>query len=539
MKRLSRNFLTICLVIALIVPSVFNLAIPRAHAQTDYESDAYGIGSGTVSSATGVLSCLGGGLIEGFLGLGASLVGSVVPVNDAAVTTNTGAIKNKDCVLDGLTTVIREVLISSMTRSIVNWINNGFNGSPAFVTDLEGFLLNVADEVVGTYIEGSEQLAFLCSPFNADVRIALALDYYSPFRDRAACTLTGVLQNISDAFGDFSTGQTWNAWFELSVNPYNNALGAYLGSRNALRTSIAQAQSEQLRILDWGRGVRSYEVCDTEGVEDPRNSANISVGSYNCRIATPGVVINEQLSQVVGSGFRQLELADEINEIIGALLGQLSRQILGGSEGGLYGLSRSNYGQPSYLDQLTQGSETNAQGEFRDYGVSIIEGAISTEQQYVSQKTISLERLNASETLLRSLEQCYVGKLSVSQNPPLTFEQRSIAQKGIGNATSTIAASITPLKTLIQSEITQAEDNISRLLVIKNHILEASSRVSVERIIATELDPLVETRTIHSQPDFVIALKQKEDLEQITESINQSTNANIEICKNFPIQPSQ
>ncbi|MEX0652170.1 MAG: hypothetical protein WD509_01290 [Candidatus Paceibacterota bacterium] len=544
MNTISKNILTLLIVFALCVPFGLSSTTYTAHAQSTSGADAGGnpdlggddtADDAAISSAGGILSCLAGGYIDGFLGAGASAIGLVVPVNDSLVTSNTGTIKNKDCVLDGLTTVVRDVLISSMTRSIVNWINGGFDGNPAFITDLEGFLLDVGDQVVGTYIEGSE-LAFLCSPFQLDVRISLALDYYTNARDRVSCTLTGVIENLNDSFDDLSSKNSWDSWLELSVNPHNNPYGSFLASRQAMRQSIASAQNNQQSILNWGSGFRSYEVCDTAGVQDPNDSANISVGNFNCRIATPGVVINEQLSQTLGSGFRQLELADEINEIIGALLGQLSKQVLGGSRSGLSGLSSSRYGRPSYVNQLVSASNEKSESEFRSYGTSVVDGSINTESQLITSKKVSLARLNASETLLKSLAVCYEGKLSTTQNPTLTPEERTTATEGMNTASSTIAASITPLQKLITDDIAHAENNISKLLVIKENLKNTTSQAGVDRVLANELDPLVKDKIIHSQPDFVIATQQKEDISSITDAMNTATNANLTTCSAFPVR---
>ncbi len=69
-----------------------------------------------------------------------------MPVSDAPTEASTGALQTKECVLDGLVVSIREALIAALTQSIINWINNGFEGGPAFVTNLNGFLGTVADQ---------------------------------------------------------------------------------------------------------------------------------------------------------------------------------------------------------------------------------------------------------------------------------------------------------------------------------------------------------------------------------------------------------
>jgi len=58
----------------------------------------------------------------------------------------------KENVLDGLGWAIAKQMVSSMTRSLINWINSGFQGSPAFIADFKGFLLDTLDSVAGQYI---------------------------------------------------------------------------------------------------------------------------------------------------------------------------------------------------------------------------------------------------------------------------------------------------------------------------------------------------------------------------------------------------
>ena len=77
-------------------------------------------------------------------------------------------------------TAISRVLLDTITRDIVGWINSGFSGGPGFVTDPDEFLLNVADATAGQFINGTE-LGFLCAPFSADIRALLNYRYQVSF----------------------------------------------------------------------------------------------------------------------------------------------------------------------------------------------------------------------------------------------------------------------------------------------------------------------------------------------------------------------
>jgi hypothetical protein len=69
---------------------------------------------------------------------------------------------------------------------------------------------------------------------------------------------------------------------------------------------------------------------------------------------TPGSVINKSLGDALGNGWKQLEAADEINEIVTALVTQLIGRVVGGIGDGLRGASKPGPGgTPSYTDLLT------------------------------------------------------------------------------------------------------------------------------------------------------------------------------------------
>lgn len=276
-------------------------------------------------------------------------------VNATANTIQTGlqtALNIKELTLDGIAYGITRTIIQSMVRSIVNWINSGFQGSPAFITDLEGFLKDIADQVIGEAIYGSD-LAFLCSPFQLDVKIALATQYNKK-RDgyQPQCTLSQVTDNI-DGFlqGSFSEGG-WQSWFELTQGEANDPNKAYYEAELAIDAKIRNAQGQEIKLLEFGDGFLSFKVCSDTQAQ--------SGAQKDCTITTPGRVIADQLNKSLGAGQDSLITADEINEIIGALLAQLAQQALTGVYG-LLGLGgNSSYsnnsfgpdGNSSYLDAL-------------------------------------------------------------------------------------------------------------------------------------------------------------------------------------------
>jgi hypothetical protein len=269
-----------------------------------------------------------------------------VPTGDASVTANSFALGNKELFLDGIVTSASKVIISNLTQSIVTWINSGFRGSPAFITDPERYLTDVGDQIVGNFIAGTE-LGFMCEPFSLDLRIALNIDFNTTFTQRNYCRLSDVVSNSENfakfTAGDFNQGG-WNSFFEISQTPSNNPLGALAVSREELAKRVARGQEIELLKLNWGEGFLSYREC----LAEDQSRKCVQYGD----IQTPGSVINDQLNQSLSTGQRQLELADEFNEIVGALVGQLVQTVF--TQGlSSFGGGGSNYGSISENDDAS------------------------------------------------------------------------------------------------------------------------------------------------------------------------------------------
>lgn len=287
---------------------------------------------------------------EAFFGANATLVvggnGTIQESLSAAANQLVAGIQTslqaKELTLDGIAYALAKRALKQMTGNIVTWINSGFQGSPAFVTDLNGFLMDIADQVAGDIIYGAG-LGFLCSPFELNVRAALEIQYQESKTPelQSQCTFTGVIDNML-AFGQSFT--SWQDWFEITTKPTNNQYGAILAAEYALDISIRNAQGQEIQLLNQGQGFLSMKQC-----------TDVAGGGQDCKVVTPGTVIAEQLNNNLDSGREALIEADEIDEIINALFAQLAEQAVTGLNG-LLGLTQSGGGLDgtgdSYLDDM-------------------------------------------------------------------------------------------------------------------------------------------------------------------------------------------
>lgn len=326
-----------------------------------------------------------------FLGFGPLLPGNIRPAyaqlpvietNPVIITSVTSSAVNSNIqtattqVLNGIAWAVAKTAIQSLTRSMVNWINSGFNGSPAFVTDLDRNLNNLSDAVANNFFNALQRNTGVNvrSPFQDQVTQLLRNTYYgstakmpanSGYNLNRYSTNPQAYLNGNFAYGGF------DAWFATLSNDQNNPLGAFHAQQNALESSIANVRTNQLHQLDWGRGFLSWRgdciatasnpgglALDANG--EPQSTVPTSLSSADpCvgyEIKTPGSVIENALGITVTSPLRQLELADSINEIVGALASQMVTQVVGGL--GLSGVSQpSAGGGASYLNQATNPSQ--------------------------------------------------------------------------------------------------------------------------------------------------------------------------------------
>jgi hypothetical protein len=315
------------------------------------------------------------------------------------------------CILKPIAIRLAAAMLHNMTQSIVNWINNGFNGNPSFVTDLNSLLNDSVDEAIGDFISNDLGAGFLCTPFAFQVRIAVAQTYL-PYRYRAACTLTDITRNVNGFIEGNNTGG-WEHWLEVTTVPQNNVYGATILAQNELSRKILEQVGIEEKTLDWGRGFRSWQEC-VEWENSPSasgasfGSANgaTSLGSFSsvtsqqgsgvlaggqkfsntapksapkCKryeTRTPGSTVQSMLENSLGSDMRKLEVADDIDSILNALMNQLTLQVVNGAKGLLGAGRKSNgsFNSVNYMDAVKPTNFDPALTSAVEVGVGNLEG---------------------------------------------------------------------------------------------------------------------------------------------------------------------
>src|SRR3989344_992106 len=231
----------------------------------------------------------------------------------------------KEYILDPLFWTMANVVIDQFGDAIVDWIRNGFDGGPMFLSDPEGFFRDTANQASGAIIS-KFNAEWLCSPLG---KLKIDLNFLFPGTDRVnyGCTFNDIAGNFKDIAGrrdlddwvDFNVSVAENDIVKNFSSDYRN--GGFLmwlttadwknndvGATLRLVDDAFIAASAKISLgafqLDLGQGFFGVKKCLAYDVNN------------NCvkEITTsPGQLVQDQLKLVAGKDLSRLEVADEIN----------------------------------------------------------------------------------------------------------------------------------------------------------------------------------------------------------------------------------
>ena len=295
-----------------------------------------------------------------------AVVGGITAIAASAATSATAEVEQSlfSKILNGIAWRVAKAAIQAATRSLVVWINSGFEGSPAFVTNLNRELRNLGDAVARDFFTELSARGGFDSPFMNRVVTGVGAAYYlysseERLEKRLRYTLREYVRD-DRAFlgGDFEAGG-FNGWFSAWLHQANNPIGAHYVAGTELAAGIEAKQFARLQDLLYGNGFRSW---NGDCIQYDRESLSEEEQCVKYETKTPGSVIESQLENVLGSPIDQLELADSINEVVDALYSQLVTQVIMGS--GLIGSTRpSSGGGRSTIDNATNPYRVTGDGQ--------------------------------------------------------------------------------------------------------------------------------------------------------------------------------
>lgn len=520
--------LSVLLVIALLVPI-------SVYAQ---EGDATTAAAGdTATSATldysgtyafqrqGVFGCSLNGSYAMSVGALSAVGGVFVPVNDAAVTLNTGYLVYKECVLRGIVNRMRENATAGYAKQITNFYTAGRGGLAQFSQSLPKERTTSYTQSVVGYLK-SGQLNTLDPAIRDPILRTIAQGYQSTLNrptQNIACpyaNLAGTLQGRPD--------NIWTTGLPALMTPGCDPVIAYTLANEATLGYAASTWDDTLTRLGWDNG--NYPIM---GVDEDGNPL----------VLTPGSIVGANALQALQTGFKQLENANDIDQMVGALFAGITSQIVSDNRG-LIGLTQKTGSQASYLDQVVTEASQGLRNSVGNAGIQILIAAKQIEQGFLSTMQAVAQKLVETITNLRAKENacwnliiqsvCANALSSSNTCQAKTFGCTDESQNAGGttvNNTNTCASGIT-LKVATTTQFSQAVidarvrnlasstqtniDSSSKALALIQQLLDGvtnTNSLNAQRVALQQLDNLVAQKSLHNQYDLQNAQDTKTRIE--------------------------
>lgn len=480
-----------------------------------------------------------------------------------------------------LTRTVGKIALQQITSSVVNWINSGFNGSPSFVTNPTQFFSNVADNAAGAYIKGSG-LSFLCSPFSLQIKIAIAKSYAN--RNAQSCTLTGITKNVNNFMnGNFSAGG-WGQFLSFTTVPTNNPYGAYAMASIGLQANVDKALSQKQSDLNQGRGFLSLQkaqncqeptatapagitvsqttqsftnlsTVDTNGTIDPGGfvvlGAGIGAGQKQtvrttessdgsgatmysvCDLVntTPGSVIAGTIDKALGVSQDSLNLAKSFDEIISALITQLTTRTL---QSGLSNISGANGYQSNFYTPDQLAAQTAGQAL-----ILHMQNDNQIVQSYAGVQQGSIGDIQNVQSAVNDLYNCWnnaaqnvkANSAAITQNGGRPDTLLARANAGADAASTTLGQLQTQVNGY-NEVITNANKSTALFEGFESRALSAASSQDTASI-TQDYNTMKASGQTFSTADLTTAQQNRTTLQSQLQTLSQQTSAGLQQCNAF------
>ncbi|MDE1924997.1 MAG: hypothetical protein KGH79_02350 [Patescibacteria group bacterium] len=479
-------------------------------------------GAQAFMSGTGVFAGAGAGAASAAVGVpvgGPTL--AFIAANQSTQTGIQGAGAQRGF-LGCIVNVIAKATAQQITVSVVNWINSGFNGQPAFVNNFQQFFTNVADLAAGQFIQGSG-LAFLCSPFQLQIKIAIAKAYAN--RGAQSCTLSRVINDINGFMnGNFAQGG-WQGFVSFTTVPTNNPYGAFAYAQAGLATAQSTALQNASNNVTPG-GFLALQALNCNGQttinplagQNPQAALAGNVVPAGCKptITTPGNVIASTLNGTILTQQTQLSLANDLDQIITALTTQLATRVL---QNGLTSLSQTTTQTPADI-----AAESQATSLLTD-----MQSKTAFEQQLGSIDQGSISDIEQAQSQLNSLANCWQ---SAASSTAATPAQQAQASQNAASAQTTLSSLNAQIDNY-NNDITQINSQIAILNQFESNLSTAASDADVANV-TKSYNAAVAADGFATQADVTTAQQNRTTLQAQMASLNSSTQTGLAQCQTYP-----
>ncbi len=446
------RLIALSLIAAVLMPSVFFMEAPKAHAIIPVFVDGtvalpYNAQTASETAFTAVKS-------------------AIDAVANVANQVNTYLLVLDKWVLEPLAFIESGQLLRSITAGVILFVDGVANatGVPQFVQSLSYNLQAIADTQAFSFF--SEYGALSNSPFASSIVYSLNEQYLQDsslggFFAANQCTLTGMSGFM---YGNWSQGGA-AAWFALTTQPQNNPYMLFLSSQAQLSVMTTGSVNGELNQLAWGQGMLSW--CGSAntlggGIANPTTDTCTQSDGTPGVIKTPGSVIADGLQQALGTTIDKLvqmgQVGPEINTILGTVMNAMEtlsfgQQLLGGSNsGGLAGLAYGGSGSllNQYQNQSGYLGVTNNSVLQNSATAGVGSGLASRISGYqTAWNSIAAATNNASTSVAKLITACSVTTINGMAMPSSAHTTLTEAQSAMATEIAPVARQIDQASTTI------------------------------------------------------------------------------------------
>ncbi len=489
--------------------------------------------TGASFSRDGIFGC-NSSQFGGSPGTTAAIQGVYVPVYDAAVALNTGVLVYKECVLKSIAIRARENMTAATVQAGVVAFQKGrqtrdANGNlienPLYPVDLDQDVLNEADRIVALRLKDGT-LEGINAAYKENVKRAVARGYYNATRNRNSA-LTCDYPDLDAAL--LGNPKSVRDALEAFRKPGCSPVDAYLTAQQIIQADADRAVSNMIQRLDWSGGIYDKSRVDERG---------------RVIVETPGRFVASSQEQLLQSGFRQQENADDIDEMVSGLFAGLSTEIIRSSKG-LAGLTQPIGNQPSYLAQMTAAASQGLRTATNNAVIAILRDAQIVEKAYGDVMRSILDQMRSTQNAFRAAESacwteiikrvCAPGTLKSdgtctaiagacttaadgTKNCPIGSEQLKVATSTIYSGAAIANSTAFNQLPTVEQNVTRS-DNALKLFATLIESVNGTASQSTETQAKLQLDQLISQGLIHKQSDLNDAIASKKAIDsQIAQS---------------------
>lgn len=503
MKRsLTYSSLLVAFVIACLPLAASAQTDPNAVPATDPNAANSGSGSGASVSSPydfqreGIFGCSYNGAYSMSVGAFAANGGAYVPVADATVELNSGILVYQQCVLREVIDRMRESVTSALVKQNIATLLTGRGGAAMFVQQPTQELTNTEAQAVLRFLQNNG-FASVDPTYQSLILSAAATGYRNALQPNAqlGCSITN-----NDPLLKIAT-------------PGCTPINTYWIAQERMNAIAASAGNDLAVQWNWGRGDYPQQSVDANG--NPYTTA-------------PSALVDALAQQTVQSGFNQLQNANDIGQMIGALFAGLGTQILSSNQG-LLGLTQPNAGQPSYLDQLAAESSAGLRNTAVNAAITQLAAAQQVEQQYFQLLSSIAKTLTQTIGQIRGYEsQCWVLiQQKVCTSAPVNGKCTDQGGTQLMVATSTvysqavITAQIAPIATTTAANLYASQSALNMINQLIAGVTNTTS-LDAQRIALQQLDTLIASHQLHTQNDVSTLQNQQQSIQAAMQTLSQN-----------------